>query len=306
MNGVLVIDKPQGITSHDVVAVARRALGGLKIGHTGTLDPLATGVLPLAIGRATRLMRFLSASDKDYDATIRFGFTTDTYDVTGREVSRTDATPSRDDVIRALQALTGEYLQTPPAYSAKKIRGRRAYDLARREHAVELRPAPVRVTRVELVAFNGDTARVVLTCSAGFYVRSLAHTVGEVTGVGACLEDLRRTRSGEFNLDSAMRLEDLRDPSRVIPRVIPPSALLRHLPAVTLNERGTDRVSHGRELEPNDYELIDQSASLPAPYPSSPFPPEAWVRMLDDRGSLIGLGTSGNRPGFLHPALVLM
>jgi tRNA pseudouridine55 synthase len=297
MNGVLVIDKPQGLTSHDVVAAARRALGGLKIGHTGTLDPLATGVLPLAIGHATRLVRFLSTSDKDYDATIRFGLTTDTYDITGREVSRTDAVPSRDSVVRALEAMIGDYLQTPPAYSAKKIGGRRAYDLARREHAVELRAAPVRMTRVELVAFDGATARVGLTCSAGFYVRSLAHTLGELTGAGACLEALRRTRSGEFGLDSAVTIDVLHDLSRISARVIAPSALLRHLPAVTLNDRGVERVSHGRDLEPNDYDVS---------HSPSQFPPEVWVRLLDRGGSLIAVGTRGSRPGSLHPALVLM
>jgi tRNA pseudouridine55 synthase len=305
MNGILVIDKPQGLTSHDVVAVARRAFGGLKIGHTGTLDPLATGVLPLAIGRATRLARFFSASEKDYDATIRFGLTTDTYDITGRETSRTNATPSRDEVIRALRALTGESLQTPPAYSAKKIAGRRAYDLARREHAVELRPAPVRMTRADLAAFDGGAARVVLTCSAGFYVRSLAHTLGQLTGTGACLEALRRTRSGEFDLDSAVPIDDLRDPSSVVSRVIPPSAVLQHLPAVTLNERGTERASHGRELESNDYGPVEPWLALFS-LSSSARSPDMWVRLLDRRGGLIGLGTSGNRPGSLHPALVLM
>src|SRR5919109_191685 len=123
MDGVLVIDKPEGLTSHDVVAVARRALGEKRIGHTGTLDPLATGVLPLAIGRATRLVRFLVASEKEYDATIRFGFATDTYDITGAVTQRTDAVPRREDLLRALQALSGEYLKTPPAYSAKKVEG---------------------------------------------------------------------------------------------------------------------------------------------------------------------------------------
>ena len=131
IDGVLVLDKPQGLTSHDVVAVARRALGERRIGHTGTLDPLATGVLPLACGRATRLVRFLTASDKDYDATIRFGLTTDSYDVTGTETSRSGRLPERDAVERALATLTGSYLQTPPAFSAKKVAGRRSYDMAR-------------------------------------------------------------------------------------------------------------------------------------------------------------------------------
>src|SRR5688572_28125591 len=226
MTGVLVIDKPQGLTSHDVVAAARRALGETKIGHTGTLDPLATGVLPLAIGRATRLVRFLAASDKDYEATIRFGLATDTYDVTGRELGRTNAVPSRDDLMRALDALTGEYAQTPPPYSAKKVDGRRAYQLARADQEVTLAPVPVRVTRTELLDFSGTTARVALTCSAGFYVRSFAATLGEMTGTGACLEALRRTRSGDFALESALHVEELGDARRVAACLVPLSGLL--------------------------------------------------------------------------------
>ena len=154
MQGVLVVDKPQGLTSHDVVAVARRALGESRIGHTGTLDPLATGVLPLAVDRATRLVRFLTASDKDYDAIIRFGFTTDSYDVTGAETSRTDRIPSADAMVAALATLTGDYLQEPPAFSAKKVAGQRAYDLARQSTPVVLRPVPVRVTRADRDRFR--------------------------------------------------------------------------------------------------------------------------------------------------------
>src|SRR5687767_7551693 len=133
MDGVLIVDKPPGLTSHDVVAVARRCLKEKRIGHTGTLDPLATGVLPLACGKATRLVRFLTASDKQYDATILFGVTTDSYDVTGRELTRTNRQPTRQQLERAVEALTGEYEQTPPAVSAKKVGGRRAYDFARHD-----------------------------------------------------------------------------------------------------------------------------------------------------------------------------
>src|SRR5688572_28609279 len=168
MDGVLVVDKPAGLTSHDVVAAARRAFNEQRIGHTGTLDPMATGVLPLAIGRATRLVRFLTASDKDYDATIRFGLTTDTYDITGSETSRSDRRPDRDAIERALSSLTGEYLQMPPAFSAKKVGGRRAYDLARQDEPVALTAVPVRVARADLLEFDGIDARVTLTCSAGF------------------------------------------------------------------------------------------------------------------------------------------
>src|SRR5262245_45210446 len=198
MDGLLVVDKPEGLTSHDVVAIARRVLGEKRIGHTGTLDPLATGVLALACGRATRLVRFLTASDKDYEATVLFGVTTDTLDVTGEETSRSGASPSRDTLAAALRAFEGEQLQVPPAYSAKKVGGRRAYDFARQDEPVELAAVPVRLSRLELLDFGNNRCRLTLTCSAGFYVRSLVRDLGERCGTGATLEALRRTRSGEF------------------------------------------------------------------------------------------------------------
>ena len=291
MDGVLIIDKPQGLTSHDVVVFARRAFGEPRIGHTGTLDPLATGVLPLAIGRATRLVRFLTAADKDYHATIRFGATTDSYDVTGTETSRTDVVPSRDALLDAVRALTGEYLQPPPAFSAKKVEGRRAYWLARQDRPVVLTPAPVRVARADLLEFSGARAQIALTCSTGFYVRSFAHALGELTGAGACLEALRRTRSGEFRLDVSISMESLEDPSRAGARVIGLESLLPRFPAVTLTERGRAHVSHGRELNPGDFD--------PAPLVPT------WVRLFDAAGSLVALATPGRAPGSLHPSVVL-
>lgn len=292
MDGVLVIDKPQGLTSHDVVAAARRALGETRIGHTGTLDPLATGVLPLAIGRATRLVRFLTASDKDYDATIRFGVTTDTYDITGAETGRTDAVPSREALLDAVRALTGEYLQPPPAFSAKKVEGRRAYALARQAKPVALTPAPVRVARADLLDFSGACARVALTCSAGFYVRSFAHSLGEITGTGACLEALRRTRSGDFTLEASVSMDALGDPASASGGRVPLEALLPRFPAVTLTERGRAHVAHGRELAAGDY-----AAAPPDP---------AWVRLFDATGALVALATPGPTPGSLHPSVVLI
>jgi tRNA pseudouridine55 synthase len=292
VDGVLVIDKPQGLTSHDVVAAARRALGETRIGHTGTLDPLATGVLPLAIGRATRLVRFLTASDKDYVADVRFGVTTDSYDVTGAETRRTDVVPSRDALLAAVQALTGDYLQLPPAFSAKKVEGRRAYRLARQNQPVVLTPAPVRVARADLLEFTGACARVALTCSAGFYVRSFAHALGELTGTGACLEALRRTRSGEFSLDIAMSMELLQNASRADASLVALEGLLARFPAVTLTDGGRLHVSHGRELGPGDY------AAGPVD--------SAWVRLFDDTGALVALATPGHAPGSLHPSVVLI
>ena len=295
MDGVLVVDKPEGLTSHDVVAVARRALGETRIGHTGTLDPLATGVLPLACGRATRLVRFLTASDKDYDATIRFGLTTDSYDITGTETSRSGLQPARDAVVAALATLTGDYLQMPPAFSAKRVGGRRAYALARDDRPVELTAVPVTVSRVELLAFSGDSARVALTCSAGFYVRSFAHELGTRLGTGACLDALRRTRSGDFGLEPAVTIEELqRGPEDAAEWMVPLERLLPAFPAVRVTDEGRMRVGHGRVLEQGHL-----ATELPAG-------PGEWVRVLDPEGLLVAVATRGPQPGSLHPAVVLI
>jgi len=291
MDGVLVVDKPRGLTSHDVVSAARRILKERRIGHTGTLDPLATGVLPLACGRATRLVRFLSASDKDYEATIRFGLTTDTYDVTGTETSRCDRQPARSDLETAMAGLRGHYEQVPPAYSAKKVGGRRAYEMAREEEPVELRPVPVTVSRAEILRFSGDRVTVAITCSAGFYVRALAHSLGQTLGTGACLEELRRTRSGEFRIDAAASLDALQDDAeQAAGWMLPLDGLLSWMPAVRLTEEGRLRVSHGRAVDRGG--LDDE--------------PGTWVRMLDEQGRLIALGQPGATPGSLHPAVVLI
>ena len=303
MDGVLVIDKPQGLTSHDVVAAARRALGETRIGHTGTLDPLATGVLPLVIGCATRLVRFLTASDKDYHATIRFGVTTDSYDITGAETSRTGVVPSRNALLDAVRALTGDYLQPPPAFSAKKVEGRRAYRLARQDRPVALTPAPVHVARADLLEFTGARAQIALTCSAGFYVRSFAHALGELTGTGACLEALQRTRSGEFRLDIAMSMESLQDEACASARLVVLEGLLARFPAVTLTDRGRAHVSHGRELGPGDYKPAGATLAPPLPHASAT---AEWVRLMDANGALVGVGTLGTVPGSLHPSVVLI
>jgi tRNA pseudouridine55 synthase len=297
MDGVLVADKPQGLTSHDVVAVARRCLKESRIGHTGTLDPLATGVLPLVCGRATRLVRFLSSSDKDYEAVIQFGVTTDTYDVAGSEVSRSGKVPARETVEDTLRSLYGEHLQMPPAYSAKKVAGQRAYALARRAEPVALEPVAVRLTKADLLDFTGETATVALTCSAGFYVRAFAHTVGERVGTGACLASLKRTRSGPFDLSSAVSLEEIqRDPVGAAGRAVPLDRLLLDLPGARLTDEGRVRVSHGRDVDrshvwPEDAACLDTRTA-------------EWVRLLDAGGRLLALGTP-RTPRALHPAVVL-
>ncbi len=295
MDGVLVVDKPPGLTSHDVVAAARRALRERRIGHTGTLDPMATGVLALACGRATRLVRFLTAADKDYEAAIRFGLTTDTYDVTGSERSRSDRRPDRDAIERGLVSLRGEYLQMPPAFSAKKVGGRRAYEMARQDEPVELKAVQVTVARAELVDFDGLDARVAITCSAGFYVRSLAHALGEAVGTGACLAGLRRTRSGEFTLDAAVPFETLvRDADAAAAGMVPLHRLLGQFPAVTLGADDCRRVSHGQDVA-SPAGGIGRPAERDA----------AWVRLVDEEGRLLAVAAPAAGGESLHPVVVL-
>jgi tRNA pseudouridine55 synthase len=294
IHGVLVVDKPEGITSHDVVATARRALHESRIGHTGTLDPLATGVLPLAIGRATRLVQFLAASDKDYTARIRLGLTTDTYDVTGREVARSDAHVTPEAVARELETMKGSYLQAPPPYSAKKVANRRAYDLARAGNPVQPAAVAVSVRRLQLVGLDAGIATVEVTCSAGFYVRSLAHDLGQRLGIGACLAALRRTRSGEFSLDQAVTVSVLAGtPADAATRVLPIERLLPFLPAVTVTAEGEKRVSHGREVDP-----IHLTGQLPGS--------SDWVRLMSPTGTLLALAKPHGTVGSLHPSVVLI
>jgi tRNA pseudouridine55 synthase len=293
------VDKPEGPTSHDVVTLTRRVLGVSRIGHTGTLDPMATGVLPLVIGRATRLAQFLTASDKTYEATIAFGRSTDTYDARGREVASSAARPTREQLDATLAKFRGEFEQTPPAYSAKNIDGERSYELARKGGSKDppLRPKPVRVTarHLELMSFDGDTATLTMTVSAGFYVRSLAHDLGEALGCGAVLAALRRTRSGEFGLEPAVPLAEVLESRRenLITRILPMSALLGELPAVTLRDAATlERLRNGVEMGPGDL-VAPLTDALPL------------VRLLGADGELVGLAKPGKMPGFLHGWVVL-
>jgi tRNA pseudouridine55 synthase len=306
LNGVLVVDKPEGPTSHDVVTLARRALGVSRIGHTGTLDPMATGVLPLVIGRATRLAQFLTASDKSYEARIAFGRTTDTYDAVGKAVSTSDARPAREALDFAIASFRGTFEQTPPAYSAKNIDGERSYDLARKAErrgagpsgpAIAGRPkaVPVTVRHLEVLAFDGDTATLALQVSAGFYVRTLAHDLGEATGCGAVLAGLRRTRSGEFGLEGAVPLADVLQTSResLAARLVPLRDLLTDLPSVTLRSAlQLERLKNGVEMAPSD--LVAPLASLPP-----------IVRLLGPDGDLVGLAKPGKTAGYLHGWVVL-
>jgi tRNA pseudouridine55 synthase len=291
-SGVLVVDKPQGPTSHDVVAVARRALGERRIGHCGTLDPLATGVLALAIGQATRLVQYLMATDKTYRATLRFGVTTTTYDTLGEVCQRSDARPSREAIEQALAQFRGPQLQTPPAFSAKKVDGHRSYDLARRvgQPPPALAPVTVHVHALTLDAFDGECAVLTLTVSSGFYVRSLAHDLGQVLGTGAALEQLRRTRAGSFSLEQAVTLDTVATADRqgLQAGIIPMAGLLADRPALHLDAGTAARARKGVDLP------------APAGWPDA----APLTRLFDDQGHLLGLAVPGREPGFLHPTAV--
>jgi tRNA pseudouridine55 synthase len=293
ISGVLVVDKPQGPTSHDIVAVARRALRERRIGHCGTLDPMATGVLALAVGQATRLVQFLSSEAKHYNAVVRFGRTTNSYDVTGETVAESPERPTRDALAAALAQFRGTFAQMPPAFSAKKIGGIRAYRLARRNAAatLDLRQVQVTVSQLDLVAFDDDRATLAMRVSAGFYVRSLAHDLGQALGMGATLEALRRTRAGSFAVEDAITVDALAagDATALTHGVIPLARLLPEVPALTLSSDDAVRARRGMDL--------------PIPNTWTAAPPLA--RLLDEHGGLLALATPSAQPGLLHPSVVL-
>jgi tRNA pseudouridine55 synthase len=214
-DGALVIDKPPGKTSHDVVDAVRHLAGFRQIGHLGTLDPLATGVLVLLLGRATRLVQFYSGRRKRYSAGFRFGFATNTYDSDGEaQGSDSPGTLDRETLERFAQERIGRFEQMPPAFSAKKIHGRPAYELARKNQVVELKPVEVELFEYKLTEIEGNVARFAIECSSGTYVRSLAHEMGQKLGCGAHLSEITRLAVGEFSLDQAVKLEELAEAAR--------------------------------------------------------------------------------------------
>lgn len=268
IDGLLLADKPAGVTSHDVVAIARRAYGERRIGHGGTLDPFATGLLLLLVGRATRLLPYLDGEPKVYDATIRFGVETDTDDVTGQPV-RSAASPTRDAVERAIASLTGRLEQQPPAYSAKKLGGRKAYDAARRGAALALAPAPVTVHAWEIRHWRENDAGAELdatiTCASGTYIRALARDLGRLTSSAAHLTALRRVASGPFHVSDALSLDAIRA-AAASPR--PALHAVPSLPVERLDAADAGRVRRGQRvgasLEAPRAALVDQSGALVA------------------------------------------
>lgn len=293
MDGVIVVDKEEGWTSHDVVSKMRRIANTRKIGHLGTLDPMATGVLPLVIGRATRLAQFYTRSDKIYEAVIRFGFSTDTYDRYGLPASpQTEPRICEEELEGLLGNFRGEIMQAPPPVSAKKVDGVRAYALARKHLPVELAPAPVHIYELTLLAVNGSEARVRAHCSGGTYIRSIAHDLGQALGYGAHLSALRRLASAEFTLQQARtvpQLQELASENRLGEFLIPTANMLPGFPSIYLEMLTAGQVRQGRN------------------FPVSPFRERQgtqYLKALSSDGDLIAIGEAV-LPNLYHPAVVL-
>ena len=310
MNGVLIVDKPIGITSHDVIYRVRRTLKIKSVGHTGTLDPFATGVLVVLIGNATRLAQFLDKAEKEYLATIRFGFETDTGDRTGSPKSKVQSPKSISDqeVAAVLSKFTGEIWQTPPMYSAKKIHGKKLYELAREGVEVERQPIKIKISALELVPDSINSAEfenssnpiadnslqsavVRVICTAGTYVRTLAEDIGRELNTGAHLQELRRTRAGNFDLSQAVTLEELENlagANNVEKVLISPNRALAHLPFVSMTENEIAKTLNGNKLAVlNDFEENE------------------FVRMCGEHEDLIAIGVYDFQARAVQPRVVL-
>jgi len=256
MNGLLVLDKPQGATSHDCVYAVRRATGEKSVGHLGTLDPMATGVLPLLLGKYTRLAQFFGAAEKSYTGTIRFGWATDTYDADGEVAGERKSLGLGLEDLRGLATkFHGVMQQTPPVFSAKKLKGVPAYKLARAGRPVDVKPVQIEIVEFELTGLAEDVAEFKMTVSAGGYVRSVAHELGQMAGCGAHLASLRRTQAGVFGLEQAVTVEELRTlgVGGIAERMIPLRALLPEMPSVTVDAETAGRIRNGMAVNVPEY-----------------------------------------------------
>lgn len=299
MDGILIIDKPAGITSHDVVSRVRRILKTKRVGHTGTLDPFATGVMVILVGQATRLAQFLDKGVKEYEATMKFGFETDTGDRTGE---RRDAeTPGRSDTVStqevedALSGFRGEIEQMPPMYSAKKIDGKKLYEHARKGETIERKPIKVSIHDLELLESPdpespSDTVRIRVACSAGTYIRTLAEDIGRKLGVGAHLTELRRTRAGKFAIGQSLTLEQLQAMSDPASAMIPMAEAIEHLPQFTVAEDRVDKTRNG--LSTRVFDTGFQNGEM--------------LRMLTESGELIAIGRFDADENVVQPKVVLV
>ena len=291
LNAVMVVDKPAGWTSHDVVAKARRILGERSIGHLGTLDPMATGVLPLVTGRMTRLAQFYTASEKAYEGTMRLGMATDTYDCDGEPVgSKQEVHVTLEEIRAAAAGFLGQIQQVPPPFSAKKIQGVPAYKLARRKREVELEPVEVEVKEFVVSGMSGEVADFRCRVSSGTYVRSLAHEIGQKLGAGAHLASLRRTAAGEFTMEQSHTLEQIAEAAaqgRLEELCVHPRRVLPEIPAVTATDEDIAKIRNGRSVN-----LPEMSRSK-------------WVKVFAGQSELVCLASRVAGTLF-HPKVVLL
>jgi tRNA pseudouridine55 synthase len=301
MDGILIIDKPAGLTSHDVVARVRRILHTKRVGHTGTLDPFATGVLVLMIGSATRLARFLDKDTKEYIAEVQFGFETDTGDLLGLRIAdfglRNEEIGEKLSVTdweRVFDKFRGDILQTPPMYSAKKIDGKKLYELAREGKQVERKPVPVTIHKLELMPNeirNPQSAiRIRVVCSAGTYIRTLAEEIGREIGTGAHLTGLRRTAAGKFDLQQSLTLEQLQDLPAPENALLPVELAVSHLP----------------ELELPDNRIGPTKNGLPSRVDDEKYNAGEFVRMIESGGNVIAVGIYDDEEKVIRPKVVLI
>ncbi len=255
MNGILVIDKPAGWTSHDVVAKLRGIFREKRIGHSGTLDPMATGVLVVFLGRATRAVELCENDTKTYEAVMRLGVITNTQDITGNILEEKPVDITQQQLETALMQFCGSQLQIPPMYSAVKMNGRKLYELARRGQSVERKPRPITIHGLELLEYQGEEAKLRICCSKGTYVRTLCHDIGAVLGCGGCLTQLRRVQAGQFSVETALTLEAVqkaKDRMEHEALIRPVDSLFFANPSITLNENWSRRCKNGGEIPVSD------------------------------------------------------
>ncbi len=289
IDGVVVVNKPGNWTSHDVVAKMRGIAGTKRVGHLGTLDPLATGVLPVMIGNVTRLAQFWEKSEKVYDAAVRFGYATDTYDCEGElSGAKTEVTVTADMLEPLLATMRGPIEQVPPPVSAKKINGVPAYKLARKNIAVELKPVPVEIYELTLVSVEGSLARLHVRCSAGTYIRSIAHELGRLLGCGGHIEELVRAKSGPFHIGQAKTLEELQN-GGLQDALVPADELLPQFPSVYVDELTVRHIRQGRDFHVSPFRI---GTSV------------GHVKAVNPEGKVVAIGKIV-LPHVYHPMVVL-
>ena len=266
MDGIVIVDKPRGWTSQDVTARLRRVFGTRRIGHGGTLDPMATGVLPVFVGRATRAVEFFEHAEKTYETVLRLGITTDTEDMTGTVLTEEKVSFTEEQLQETLAAFRGEILQVPPMYSALKVNGQKLCDLARKGKTVERQPRPITVHELTLVERGENTLRLRVRCSKGTYIRTLCKDIGEKLGCGGCMESLRRVAAGEYTVDEAVPLQTLLDTEEPEKYLRDVDTMFRNYPAVTLTANQETRCRNGNafsvSLAPGTYRAYSQDGEF--------------------------------------------